>query len=358
VLIYSGLPFVVARDGPRAAACAASSMEMVVSSIGTGSVAPVSFPRALVARVVDSCGEPLDDATVVAKVEERTIALEALGDGDYIGTWAPEQVSSGSTVSFQAAHPTYPTVQRTVTVNTGEAAGGVSLPLLLPNGVVEGAAFTPQRPLAPGSIVSLFGSRFAAADAGSPGLPLERSLGGVSVRIGNEDAPLYFAGPGQVNAQVPYSVRPGENVPVVMKVNGQYAAPQTYPIAPAQPGIFLAGDGGAILDARYSLVTAGNPAHVGDVLQIFATGLGETDPPGQTGQGASGSSGLVLPVTVTVGGVEAAVQYAGLAPGFVGLYQVNVQVPATVTPGDAVEVAIRQNGISSNPDRPATIPIQ
>jgi uncharacterized protein (TIGR03437 family) len=56
--------------------------------------------------------------------------------------------------------------------------------------------------------------------------------------------------------------------------------------------------------------------------------------------------------------VEAAVQYAGLAPGFVGLYQVNVQVPATVTPGDAVEVVIRQNGISSNPDRPATIPIQ
>jgi len=67
---------------------------------------------------------------------------------------------------------------------------------------------------------------------------------------------------------------------------------------------------------------------------------------------------VLLPVTVTVGGVEAPVVYQGLAPGFVGLYQVNVVLPSTVTPGDAVPVVVRQNGIVSNPDLPATIPVR
>jgi len=358
VLIFSGFPFTLAREGPTAAQCSPSSMEMVVNSIGTGSVLPVSFPRPLRATVADSCGNPVDDATVGANADGRPIALLPLGDGEYIGTWTPERQSSSSVVSFLAAHPTYPTVERTVTVSTEPAAGDASLPVLFPDGVVEGAAFTSQRPLAPGGIVSLFGSQFAAADAVSLSLPLRRDLGGVKVQIGEEDAPLYYAGPGQINAQVPYSVQPGNDVPVVTSVNGQYAAPQTYQIAPVQPGIFLAGDGGAILDGNSDPVNAANPAQRGDVLQIFATGLGETDPPGQTGEGAPASSRVLLPVTVTVGGVNAPVEYAGLAPGFVGLYQVNARVPTTVTPGDSVEVVIEQNGISSNPDRPATIPVE
>ena len=143
-----------------------------------------------------------------------------------------------------------------------------------------------------------------------------------------------------------------------MSVNGLLSPPQTYLVAPVQPGIFLAEGGGAVLDGQSRPVNADNPAQRGDVLQIFATGLGQTDPPAQTGEGAPSFSRVLLPVTVTVGGVEAPVEYQGLAPGFVGLYQVNVRLPATVTPGDNVEVVIRQNGIISNPDRPATIPVR
>jgi uncharacterized protein (TIGR03437 family) len=295
---------------------------------------------------------------VVATAEGRSIPLAALGDGLYSGTWVPGQQSVSSVVSFVALHPTYPTVERSVTVSTSAAAGGESLPVLFSEGLVEGAAFTARRPLAPGGIVSLFGSRLAVSDALATRLPLDRSLGGVSVRIGEEDAPLYFAGSGQINAQVPYSVRPGESVSVVMRANGLLTAPQTYLVAPAQPGIFLAGSGGAILDGQSRLINADNPAQRGDVLQIFATGLGQTDPPAQTGEGAPSFSQVLLPVTATVGGVEAPVVYQGLAPGFVGLYQVNVLLPTTVTPGDSVEVVIRQNGIISNPERPATIPVR
>ena len=346
VLIFSGVPVTPLRGDPVAAVCAPSSMELVANSIGAGSVVPVSFPKPLLATVVDSCGTGLSDATVVATVEGRNILLTGLGDGLYSGTWVPEQQSASSTVSFVALHPTYTTVEQTLTVETAAAAGGASLPVLFSDGVVEGAAFTSQRPLAPGGIVSLFGSGFAAADALATQLPLDRTLGGVSVRIGEEDAPLYFAGPAQVNAQVPYSVRPGESVSVAMSVNGQLVPPQTYQVAPAQPGIFLAGDGGAILDGQSRLVNADNPAQRGDVLQIFSTGLGQTDPPAESGQGAPAFSQVLLPVTVTIGGVEAPVQYQGLAPGFVGLYQVNVLLPTTVTPGNNVAVVIEQNGFA------------
>ena len=357
LLVFADVPVIPFRDAPRPAACAPHSMDMLVTSVGNGSALSVSFPRTLQVQVVDSCGNLLDNATVVATVEGNPIALQTIGEGFYTGTWAPGSATASTTIAIAALHPTYARVDRSVTVST-QSEGGAALPVLFPDGVVEGAAFTPRRPLAPGGIISLFGSAFAAADAASVSLPLATSLGGVSVEIGGAAVPLYFAGPGQINAQVPYSVQPGNNVPVVVTANGLSAPVQVYQIASAQPGIFLAGGGGAILDSVSQLVTAQNPAERGEVLQIFATGLGETNPPGQTGNGAPSSSDVLLPVTVTVGGVNAPVQYQGLAPGFVGLYQVNVQLPTTVTPGDAVEVVILQNGIPSNPDRPATIPVQ
>jgi uncharacterized protein (TIGR03437 family) len=94
------------------------------------------------------------------------------------------------------------------------------------------------------------------------------------------------------------------------------------------------------------------------VLQIFATGLGVTDPPVASGAAGPSFSTVINPVSVTVGGVDAAVVYQGLAPGFVALYQVNIIVPGGVTPGDAVPIVITQNGVSSNSETPAVIPVR
>ena len=92
------------------------------------------------------------------------------------------------------------------------------------------------------------------------------------------------------------------------------------------------------------------PAAAGEVVQVFATGLGATEPAVPSGQAPpSGTLARVTAtVTATVGGQPATVQFAGLAPGFVGLYQVNVQIPAGVTPGSAVPVVLLQNGVPSN----------
>ena len=333
---------------PRAAQCAPSELQLLATTIGNGLSLPVSFPRVLTALVVDNCGSGVENATVVASVEALNIPLRTLGTGLYSGTWVPQSEAAEVALTFAALHPTFAEVQRSFTLSTAAAPGAVSLPLLFADGVVEGAGFTPLRPLSPGGIVSVFGQSFASEDHFATQLPLERELGGVSVRIGSQDAPLYFAGTGQINAQVPFEVSLGDSVPVAISVGGLLTAPQNYLIASTQPGIFTAGDNAAILDASFQLVTAENPVRPGDIIQIFATGLGETDSEVGTGEPAPPFSTVRNPVTVTIGEMEAAVVYQGLAPGFVGLYQVNAVVPEVSVPSPAVPLVITQDGIASN----------
>ena len=237
-------------------------------------------------------------------------------------------------------------MQRSSTVTTSAAAGGASLPSVLPDGIVGAAAFPPRRPLAPGSIIAIFGSRLATAEAGATQVPLPRHLNETSVKIGNEDAPLYYVGPGQINAQLPFGVQPGQSVSVVVQTSGRLTAPQTYVIAPVQPAIFTAGDAGVVLNSN-GLITASNPAHIGDVLVIYANGLGTTDPAVNTGD-PSPAAEVTNQVTVTLGGVPVPVQYQGLTPTLVGLNQINVLLTGSVPAGDQVPLVVTQNGVPSN----------
>src|SRR5439155_3401585 len=102
-----------------------------------------------------------------------------------------------------------------------------------------------------------------------------------------------------------------------------------------------------------------NPARIGHDLIIYSGGLGATDanPPAVTGA-ASPAGNALLPVTATVGGVAVQVDYAGLTPGLVGLYQVNVHLGSGVPTGDNIDVILTQNGIASNPNLPIRISIR
>ena len=358
VLIVTSEGKALQGAGSSTAACTAQEMELVATTIGNGLSLPVSFPRVLTALVVDDCGSGVDDATLVASVEGLNIPLRSLGTGFYSGTWVPQSEAAEVTLTFDALHPDFAQVQQSFAVSTAAAPGDVSLPTLFADGVVEGAGFTPRRPLSPGGIISLFGARFAGENNFASQLPLERELAGVSVRVGDQDAPLFFVGPGQINAQMPFEVSLGDSVPVAVSVGGLLTAPQNYLIAPTQPGVFIAGENAAILDASFHLVTPQNPARPGDTIQIFCTGLGTVEQQVETGAPAPSFSTVQLPVTVTIGGINAPVDFQGLAPGFVGLYQVNAVVPAGVEPGDAIPLVLTQNGIVANPDLPVTIPIQ
>ena len=342
---------------PRAAQCAPSGLHLLATTIGNGLSLPVSFPRVLTALVVDNCGSGVDNATLVATVEGLNIPLRSLGTGFYSGTWVPQSAAASVTLTFDALHPTFAKVQRSCTVSTAAAPGDVSLPTLFADGVVEGAGFTSLRPLAPGGIISLFGARFAGENNFATQLPLERDLAGVRVRIGGQDAPLFFVGPEQINAQMPFEVSTGDSVLVAISVGGLLTAPQNYLIAPTQPGIFDVGGGqGAVLIANTDILVAPvgsisgrqtRPANPGEFISIFCTGLGTTNPTVGAGEAGAGET-VTTPVTATIGGVKASVSFAGLAPGFVGLYQVNAVVPEGVVAGPAVPVVITQDGIASN----------
>ena len=329
-------------------ACLPQSMTMLNTSVGGSTDVAVSFPVPLTANLVDSCGNPLDSATVLVSVEGAVISLPAVGRGLYRGTWTPAQTAPLTTIKFVALHPVYGALELSVTVSVVPAPGDVNLPYITADGVIEAAGLQALRPLAPGGIVFIFGSGFASEELQAIGAPLARSLGGVSVRFGSEDAPLYFVSPTQITAQVPFAARQGDVLPIVVTVNGRVSAPQSYLITAAQPGIFSTDGAATAFDSQGRPINPQNPALLGDTIYIYAAGLGLVDPPVATGAVSPSSTTVLEPVEVFVEGFEVPVTFQGLAPGLVGVYQINFALPDILIPGNDVPVVIRQIGVLSN----------
>jgi uncharacterized protein (TIGR03437 family) len=192
--------------------------------------------------------------------------------------------------------------------------------------------------VAPGAIVALFGSGLAYAEEAASGMPLPLTLLDTSVTVNGVPAPLYFVSPSQINAQLPFETQPGSAV--VDVVSGGAGVSRRVQVFEHGGGILAVnargtGAGVVVHGSDFSLVTAANPADPGEVISVFATGLGllnpsiatgvpVTDPPPQT---------TVTP-DVRIAGRLANVRWSGAAPGYVGLYQVNVEVPSETPGGD------------------------
>ena len=204
--------------------------------------------------------------------------------------------------------------------------------------------------VSPGQIVSIFGAELAPAAGSATGFPLPQNLQGVTVTVGGVAVPLFYVSPGQINFQVPFEVAQGATSIVVTRGNQSVARP-VFAI-PATPGIFTAaGDGYnspvVVHNSDYSQVTQQNPAHAGEYLAIFCTGLGVTGASVRAGDAAPAAP-VQQPFDVVVDTREIGLApYAGLAPGFAGLYQVNFQVNADETPG-AKLLYIDIRGVASN----------
>lgn len=230
-------------------------------------------------------------------------------------------------------------------VSFGAAPG---IPSIFSGGVVNAASFAKApAPVCPGSIVSIFGNGLATGTGGATTTPLPGTLNGAQVLMNGRVAPLFFVSPGQINAQIPWEVSGGSNVNVQVVVNGLPSNTVTVSLAGECPGIFTtsgsgSGSGVVVHASDSSLVTSSNPVRPGESLIFWANGLGQvTNPP------LSGSPALGDPLSVTLktpqvvlGGVQATVLFAGLAPGFVGLYQINIRVPDNAVGGDATPLVI------------------
>jgi uncharacterized protein (TIGR03437 family) len=204
-------------------------------------------------------------------------------------------------------------------------------------GVLNGASLL-SGSVAPGEILTLFGA----------------ALGPTGVLFDGTPAPILYSGPGQINLIVPYAVqKPSTQVQVMQ--GSQSIAQLQVAVVDTSPAIFaLDGSGagpGAILNQDYSVNTPSTPAAKGSAIMIFATGAGQTNPPGVDGQiAAAPYPQPLLPVSVRIGALQAQVLYAGAAPDLVaGMLQVNCIVPPGSPSGWTVPIVLTIGTVSSQP---------
>lgn len=229
--------------------------------------------------------------------------------------------------------------------------------------ITNGASFSSGLSL-PGGVASIFCTNLTGIPAlvAASGAPLPMELGGVSVLIDGHPAPLYSVsdsgGVQQINIQVPFETIANINA-VEVRRDGISASVLGVKNFTSAGGLFTVdGVNGAIQHGTdYSLVTAAAPAERGEVIILYATGLGAVAPAVASGEAAPDAplSWVSERVTVTMGGYNAEVQFSGLAPGFVGLYQINARVPTNVPSGDA-EVRVSLPPVSDPTVNPYPLP--
>jgi uncharacterized protein (TIGR03437 family) len=223
----------------------------------------------------------------------------------------------------------------------------VAGPLLL--GSVASAASETPAALSPGEIIAIHGQNLGPMQPAGPVVSAQgqfaTAVAGVAVTIGGYPTPILSASQTQINTVVPYEVAGQQAITVQVQNMNTSTAQWAIPSAASAPGIFTVDQtglgGGAVLNADSSLNRPSNPAAQGTTIQIFATGEGLTNPPGQTGSVATGEHQPLLPVGVSIGGVQARIIYEGSAPAEIqGLFQINAVVPNGITSGSAVPILL------------------
>jgi uncharacterized protein (TIGR03437 family) len=314
------------------------------------------------AQVVDDCGHAVTAAgggsvQVTFSNGDPALNLNDVGSGLWEATWVPQNASASVTLQVSAnengltGNASLSSLS-SVTVSV-LAASANSAPA--PTGIANAASAAQATPgvVAPGSYIAIYGTGMGGS--GNPSattIPLPTTLNGVQLFLGGSPMPLLYAGAGQVNAIVPQGITPNATYPLVVVRGTAQSVPVPITVTELQPGTYTvdtSGSGsGIVADALTGqLITASNPAHAGQYLVVYATGLGsligaggETEP----ADGAAAPTSVVYnttsKVTATIGSVNANVLFSGLTATFAGLYQVNVQVPANAVAGPAVPIVL------------------
>ena len=222
--------------------------------------------------------------------------------------------------------------------------------------MVNAADFS--QPIAPGGLITVFGTNLSPiSQATTPG-SLPTALADSCLQVNGLGVPVLFVSPTQINGQLPNF---DGNTTLTVYTPGGVSDNFNLTILPAAPSVFRIasvgpdGSNAAIIRASNNqLVTPSNPVHRTDTIVIYATGLGRTSPevPPGTPAPTDDLAGVQIPVIVTIGGVPVAVEFAGLTPGQIGVYQINVRVNGRVPLGLSVPLVISQGtGSTSVPVR-------
>ncbi len=226
-------------------------------------------------------------------------------------------------------------------------------PAITPGGVTNAASYQPQ--VSPGALASVFGTGLSNGTY-TAGLPYPTSLGasslggsGVSVRVNGKAAPVFFVSPTQINFQVPWETAIG-TASVTVSVAGGVSNPVSVPVVTAGPGLFVSGRSAVVQNAAdYSLNGPSHPAAAGSTIIAYLTGSGPVSPAANDGEAAPLSSlvNATASHSVAIGPAAADVSFAGLAPGWAGLVQVNLAVPYGLATG-TYPLTVTIDGQTSN----------
>jgi uncharacterized protein (TIGR03437 family) len=339
---------------PKATAtCTPSKLLPVFTTIGTGFNAPAAWPSSIVVKVVDDCGNLFNTGSVIVSFTDGDppINLLSRGDGSWEGTWTPQNDTAGLVVRADAqALPLTGSVQV-----SGAVLSNPTVPVVTAGGVVSSGDFASAP--AVGLLVSIFGSGLADAPIGA-GLPLPPSLGSTSVYLSGSSTPLpmLYAADSIINVQIPYDAAVNSTQQLVVQRANAISVPVPLAIFTASPTVLSRSGTGSGQGHVYvigagaveTLADQNAPATAGNPVVIYCVGLGVVSPAVNAGDiTPTALFSAVAPVTVTFGTQTVAAGFAGLTPGLAGLYQVNVNVPPGVTPGNQVPVTISVGGKSS-----------
>ena len=275
------------------------------------------------------------ETTVELKVDAAVLTTSAQPQFVYV----PVQLNSATTAT---------------TTSINAANNGV--------GVLNSASYDYAGVISPGSLVSIFGANMAdSPPVTASTLPLQTQEANARVLLDGQPVPLLYASGIQINAQIPFTIN-GDMTHSLSVMHGQSSSsqPQTVTVAAVAPAIYTTnaqGFGqaaviGVAADGAGFLADMNHPVAVGEAIEIFCSGLGTVTPAVAAGVPAPASPLSRLTrsnLVVTINNVQANVLFAGLAPGFAGLYQVNAVIPEGVKGGDAVPIVISLAGVPSQP---------
>jgi uncharacterized protein (TIGR03437 family) len=208
--------------------------------------------------------------------------------------------------------------------------------------------------VAPGGLISVWGQQMSPVNIATREVPLPTALGESCLTVNGVPVPMLFVSSQQINGQLPFNV--DGNATMTLHTPGGISDNFNFTILPAAPSIFRSGSAGPDTNLATitradngELITPTNPIHPNDTIVIWATGLGRTSPPIDSGLPSPSEplSNAVIVPTVTLGGTGLTVMYAGLVPGSVGLYQINATVPGKVPTGLDIPLVINQGGSST-----------
>lgn len=356
----AGASSAAALDGvgpqPRASGCSnPAPLRVQVQDLSTPFSLNVGAGVPLSVSVNDNCGNPVTTGQVFAHFNngDKDLYLDHTQSGIWTKTWTPSQAqSSMRMIVFATTAVGVTTIGGQSDILSGSMTTG-KVPLVFAGGVVSAAAYGRAAPaIAPCGFVSIFGSGLAAKTDSAQTVPLPQSLGGTQVTLGGSPLAMNYVSDGVVNAVMPCDLPANADRQIIVQTAKAQSTPASFNMAAAQPAIFTTnqqgtGQGVIVNNATNQIAGPGAAVTTGDVIVIYCTGLGITDPAVASGDIPPGLAPTKNTVTLRIGQQTAQVLYAGLTPQYPGVYQINALVPQGIPAGDQTPVTVSVAGQTS-----------